>query len=148
MGNREQHLSDAKNKLASALGAPVAVSSLYETAAWGKTDQAAFINQVLVFENEMNAPQLLDVVLETEKQMGRVRTEKWSARIIDIDILFFGTQVIHEPDLQVPHPFLHERRFTLEPLCEVMPHLAHPVLHKTCMQLLAECTDTLEVKKL
>lgn len=148
LGQREQYLQEANNKLSEILGTPIAVSSLYETAAWGKTDQPAFLNQVLVFENNISVHDLLKLVLATEQAMGRQRQEKWTARNIDIDILFYGAHVIQEQNLQVPHPFLHERRFTLEPLCEIAPQFMHPVLHKTCAQLLADCKDQLEVSKL
>ena len=78
--------------------------------------------------------------------MGRVRNKKWEQRCIDIDILFFNNEIINEEGLKVPHPHLHERRFTLIPLCELMPKFIHPLLNKTIDQLLDECIDDKEVK--
>lgn len=148
LGRREAYLQEAKNKLTEILGAPIAVSALYQTAAWGKTNQPAFLNQVLVFEPSVPAETLLQTILLIEKKMGRQREEKWAERNIDIDILFYGSQVIQIPHLQIPHPHLHQRRFTLEPLAEVAPLFVHPVFNKSLRQLLADCTDKLEVTKL
>ncbi len=141
-------MQEAKNKLTEILGAPIAVSALYQTAAWGKTNQPAFLNQVLVFEPSVPAETLLQTILLIEKKLGRQREEKWAERNIDIDILFYGSQVIQTPHLQIPHPHLHQRRFTLEPLAEVAPLFVHPVFNKSLRQLLADCTDKLEVTKL
>ncbi len=77
-----------------------------------------------------------------EEEMGRVRSEKWGARIIDIDILFVGQTVLKDPDLIIPHPQLHMRRFTLLPLAEIAPEFIHPVFSKSCNDLLKECTDS------
>jgi 2-amino-4-hydroxy-6-hydroxymethyldihydropteridine diphosphokinase len=90
----------------------------------------------------------LQKLLNIEWVIGRTREEKWGPRIIDIDILFFGDDVINEPNLQIPHPHLHNRRFTLDPLAELAPTLIHPVLGKNILQLKDELTDSLVVKKL
>ncbi len=148
LGNREMNLQEAKNRLTEILGAPIAVSSLYQTAAWGYTHQPDFLNQVLVFDHAPEAETLLQTILAIEQKMGRVREQKWAGRNIDIDILFYGSQVIQTPHLQIPHPHLHQRRFTLEPLAEVAPGFVHPVFKKNLRQLLADCTDKLEVTKL
>lgn len=148
MGNRLSNLAEAKTKLAAQIGNPVSVSSIYETAAWGKTDQQAFLNQVLQFETELLPHGLLQLVLATETDMGRIRTEKWGSRLIDIDVLFYGQQVVQLPDLTIPHPFIQERRFTLVPLCEIAPEWIHPLLKHNMQELLENCPDTLEVKKI
>lgn len=80
--------------------------------------------------------------------MGRTRDEKWGSRIIDIDILYYNSDIINEPGLHIPHPELHKRRFTLEPLDEIAPDYVHPVLNKTNRQLKKELKDDLVVKKL
>ena len=80
--------------------------------------------------------------------MGRKREVKIGPRTIDIDILLFNNEIIHQPHLTIPHPRLHERRFALTPLAEIAPNIIHPVLHKTIQQLLSECTDTLDVHKI
>jgi 2-amino-4-hydroxy-6-hydroxymethyldihydropteridine diphosphokinase len=86
----------------------------------------------------MEPGELLDFLLAAEKRMGRVRGERWGPRVIDLDILIFGHKVINEGALQIPHPRLHERRFVLAPLCDIAPHLVHPLLGKTISQILAE----------
>ncbi|MCA0428752.1 MAG: 2-amino-4-hydroxy-6-hydroxymethyldihydropteridine diphosphokinase [Bacteroidetes bacterium] len=123
-------------------------SSVYKTAAWGKQDQPEFLNQVLLCASECSAEQVLEMCLKTEQAMGRIRTEKWEARIIDIDILLFNDQVIQLPNLQIPHPFLPQRRFSLVPLAELIPDFQHPILKKSIHQLLQDCPDKLEVCKL
>ncbi|MBX7206578.1 MAG: 2-amino-4-hydroxy-6-hydroxymethyldihydropteridine diphosphokinase [Bacteroidia bacterium] len=148
MGNRQAFLQQALQLLTQQLNRPVAVSSLYETAAWGNTNQPDFLNQVLVFEHAPEAETLLETILAIEQKMGRVRQQKWAGRNIDIDILFYGSQVINTPHLQIPHPYLHQRRFTLEPLAEVAPGFVHPVFKKNIQQLLAVCPDKLEVTRL
>lgn len=125
-----------------------AVSSLYETAAWGIEEQPSFLNQVIAIKTKFEALELLQLVLHIEKLAGRQRDIKWGQRTLDIDILLFNNEIINTPQLTVPHPFLPERRFTLTPLCEIAPHIIHPVLQKTIQQLLEECPDTLGVKKL
>ncbi|PZR33762.1 MAG: 2-amino-4-hydroxy-6-hydroxymethyldihydropteridine diphosphokinase, partial [Azospira oryzae] len=123
-------------------------SSLYQTSAWGKTDQPDFLNQVIEISYEGDPFLLLKSLLDIESKMGRVRIEKWGTRIIDIDILFYGNTIVNGSDLRVPHPQIPYRRFTLIPLVEIAPDFIHPVLHQSNTQLLHECTDLLEVKKL
>jgi 2-amino-4-hydroxy-6-hydroxymethyldihydropteridine diphosphokinase len=120
-------------------------SSLYQTAAWGNTAQPAYLNQVLMIKTSLTATQLLHIILGIEKDMGRIREEKYAPRIIDIDILFFNREVIDLPGLQVPHPHIASRRFVLQPLCEIVPKKIHPVLHLSAEALLAACTDPLPV---
>jgi 2-amino-4-hydroxy-6-hydroxymethyldihydropteridine diphosphokinase len=104
----------------------------------GKTDQDWFVNGVVSLETSMDPRELLDFLLSIERKMGRVREAKWGPRTIDLDILFYGNQILKETDLQVPHPRLHERRFVLIPLKDVAPDLVHPVLGKTVSEILAE----------
>ncbi len=146
MGDRAQQLQTAATLLSQQLGNPVKESAIYETAAWGNENQPSFLNQVLQFETALSGSELLNIVLTTEQQMGRVRTQKWTERSIDIDILLAGSSIINEPDLQVPHPYLHQRRFTLVPLNEIAPDMMHPLLKKSINTLLLECADDLEVK--
>ena len=102
----------------------VAVSPLYETPPWGKTDQPPFLNAAALIETSLSARGVLDAILAVERKLGRERTERWGPRIVDIDILLFGDEAIDEPKLQVPHPHLHERAFALKPLVDVMPDAA------------------------
>lgn len=123
-------------------------SFIYETEAWGKIDQPAYYNQVIELNTTLDANSLMQKLLQIEKMMGRERTEKWAPRLIDLDILYFNNEVINEPDLKIPHPHLHERRFTLVPLSEILPDMLHPVLKRSNKNLLESLTDALKVRVL
>ena len=148
LGDRNNNLAEAVRLINSECGTVIKSSSLYETAAWGKSDQPDFLNQALQIQTELNARQLIRKLLKIEKRMGRIRSEKMGPRIIDIDILLFNNEIHELPFLSIPHPEMQKRRFALQPLAEIDPDLKHPVLKKTIQQLLDECPDQLEVKKL
>jgi 2-amino-4-hydroxy-6-hydroxymethyldihydropteridine diphosphokinase len=148
MGQRNEQLAYAARLIEERCGNVIDRSSLYETGAWGKTDQDSFLNQALVLETSLNARDLLSEILYIENLMGRDRIEKYGPRIIDIDIIFFNHQVIREDGLMVPHPEMAKRRFVLEPLAQVIPAYIHPIYFKTVTELLNECDDTLPVKKI
>lgn len=101
----------------------VAVSSLYRTPPWGVTDQPDFLNAVVAVDTALTARQLLDLCLETERRLKRVRAGRWGPRVIDIDILLYGDEAIDEEGLQVPHPRMASRAFVLVPLAEIVPDL-------------------------
>lgn len=103
--------------------AVTAVSSLYKTPPWGKTDQPDFLNAVACVETELAPRLLLDACLTAERALKRVRVERWGPRVIDIDVLWFEGQVVDEPGLQVPHPRMLERAFVMVPLAEIAPNL-------------------------
>jgi len=147
LGKREENLANARELLNQQCGTIVAASSLYETAAWGKTDQPAFLNQALELDTSLNARQLIRKILKVEKMMGRVREEKYGPRLIDIDILLFNQEKHNYHFLKLPHPEMQHRRFALLPLAEIAAGAIHPVFEKTITQLLDECKDELEVKK-
>lgn len=147
MNQPERQLQKAQEHISRQVGIVVRSSSIYQTAAWGKTDQPDFLNQVLIVESEKPAPEVMQVLLGIEKKMGRIRTEKNAPRVIDIDILFFNHDMMKEKDLLVPHPQVQNRRFVLVPLNQLSPNFRHPVLKKTIHQLLQECADPLNVKK-
>jgi 2-amino-4-hydroxy-6-hydroxymethyldihydropteridine diphosphokinase len=122
LGEREETV-----RRAAALVGARRLSALRETEPWGLADQPLFVNAVAELETELSARALLERLLETERELGRVRTRvRWGPRTIDLDLLIYGRQVIDEPDLTVPHPRLHERRFVLEPLAELEPDLVIP----------------------
>ena len=147
MGEREKNLDTAKQLVDEQCGKINLSSSLYETAAWGNTNQPPFLNQALIIETTMNAQQLLQQLLKIEKMMGRIREEKYGPRLIDIDILLFNEEIYNLPFLKVPHPELQNRRFALMPLAEIAGPLIHPVYKKSILKLLDECNDQLAVKK-
>lgn len=147
LGDREKNLAKARYLIDQQCGSIFKQSSIYETGAWGKTDQPAFLNQALEIYTPLNPRQLIRRILKTEKLMGRVREEKYGPRIIDIDILMFNDEIHHYHFLNLPHPEMQNRRFALLPLAEIAPDLIHPVLKKTIVQLLEECPDDLPVKK-
>ena len=148
LGEREIYLQQAVQHIVQEVGPVIKSSSVYETQSWGKTDEPDYLNQVILLQTELPPLALLTRVLHIESILGRVRKERWGARVIDIDVLFYGDQVINEPQLQVPHPRLHERRFTLEPLAEIAPELIHPVLNNNVLSIKNALKDTLIVKKL
>jgi 2-amino-4-hydroxy-6-hydroxymethyldihydropteridine diphosphokinase len=113
MGDRLQNLHQAIILLSEAVGPVTQQSAVYETAAWGKTDQPAFLNQALLLTTELSAQELIITVLSVEEMMGRHRNEKFGPRVIDIDIMFYNEAVIDEPNLSIPHPQMQNRRFAL-----------------------------------
>lgn len=147
LGEREKQLHTAISLLNETCGKIVEVSNIYKTAAWGKIDQPSFLNQALKIETNFTARQLIRKILKTEKQMGRIRKEKYGPRLIDIDILLYNHEVHDYPLLKLPHPELQNRRFALMPLAEIAPDLMHPVLQQKISTLLKQCPDKLEVKK-
>ena len=147
LGNRQENLQLAYQFIQEQIGNITAESSIYETAAWGLTEQNAFLNQVLHIQTQYQAIVVLKKVLDIERSMGRVREIKWGARMIDIDILYYNNDIIEVNNLVVPHPFIHERRFVLVPLCEIASDLVHPKLKQTNKQLLEKCVDSSKVIK-
>ena len=148
LGNRLKNLKQAVEFIGSRGGKITGLSSVYETAAWGKTDQPPFLNQVIALQTNRAASDLMTAVLEIEEKMGRKRLDRYGPRIIDIDILLYGNEIHHSKHLKVPHPELPNRRFALVPLAELAADLIHPVLQKSVSKLLAECEDGLAVNKL
>ena len=148
LGDPLSSLQTALGKIEKELGKVVRSSSIYATEPWGIKDQPIFYNQVIEIKTDLNAHETLNKLLEIETSMGRIRTEKWAERIIDIDILYFEDQVINTENLVIPHPGIPDRRFVLVPLCELIPDQVHPVLKASNADLLRSTVDTLEVQKL
>lgn len=149
LGNRKDNLSRAISLIALEIGEVVSVSSVYETAAWGKEDQPAFLNQAVAVNTGFTALEVLQKALAIEKTLGRVRKEKWGERLIDIDLILFGDAVIDIQNLlHVPHPHMQERKFVMAPLAEIAPLMVHPVLGQTVQNIYENITDALEIKKL
>lgn len=147
IGDRGAILNASKLAIEAHCGKILKVSALYETEAWGINSDKKYLNQVIKIETDLKPQQLMKRLLKIEKKLGRVRTENQNSdRTIDLDLLLFNSEVIESPDLQVPHPRLHLRKFVLVPLAEIEPQLLHPVAKKTMVQLLKTCKDKLAVK--
>lgn len=148
LGDRKLHLQQAIERIEDEIAPIINQSAVYETQSWGKADSPDYLNQVILIQTGLSAQVILQIILNIEWKIGRVREEKWGPRVIDIDILFYGDALIDEPELKIPHPELHKRRFTLEPLAAIAPDLVHPILNKNILQLRSELKDDLIVKKL
>ena len=147
MGDRMANLNTAKKWVEIQIGSIQKISSIYETAAWGHTNQADFLNQLIVVQTELNADKLMQHLLEIELKMGRERDIPMGPRTIDLDIIYFNNEVINLQNLTIPHPKIAERRFVLTPLCEIDPEYIHPILNKSNASLLKDCGDSLAVYK-
>lgn len=148
IGNRLLNLQLALMLIEKQVGTILKKSAVYETAAWGLTTQSPFLNQVLLVSTSLPAFELLKTLLQIEHELGRERKEKMGPRTIDIDILFYNTEIISSRDLTIPHPQIANRRFVLTPLNEIAPEFVHPGLKKKIVELLEMCPDNLEVKKI
>jgi len=168
-GDRVNMLEQAVSMIAEKCGQVSLSSSFYESEPWGFKDNTPFINQVIEIDSGLPPEELLAKLLEIEETLGRKRVDsrqsavcnnppspishlpslnsQFVPRTIDLDILFYGNKLVFTEKLMIPHPRLHERRFTLEPLNEIAPGFQHPVLKKSISQLLCECNDPGEVKK-
>ncbi len=147
LGNRKANLLDAIARLEARGIGSIRVSSLYETAPIGYLDQPGFLNAVLKAASAAGPEALLEHVAAVETEMGRVRDIPNGPRVIDIDILFYGNHIVFTDTLEIPHPRLMFRRFVLEPLAEISPHLRHPGPERTGTELLARVQDQ-EVRRI
>jgi 2-amino-4-hydroxy-6-hydroxymethyldihydropteridine diphosphokinase len=149
LGNRETNLEQAVAQIEKYIGKVRRSSSVYETDPWGFRSDDAFLNIVVEVGTDLEPQELLAVILNIESSMGRVRnSQQYSSRVIDIDILLYNDLVTDTPDLKIPHPRLHERKFVLIPLCEIAADMIHPVFKKTFRELLDVCEDRSNVAPL
>jgi len=147
LGDRAANLCAALAQLDVA-GQVLAVSALYETQPVDVPDQSWFLNCVAAVETEKTPRELLQLVLQIEAEMGRLRMRKQGPRNIDIDVVLFGDRVVDEPGLRIPHPELQKRRFVLEPLVEIAPEARHPELGKSARDLLVALPGGQTVRRL
>lgn len=137
LGDRLQVLGDTVRRLSEEFLTEVKVSAVYETPPWGITEQPAFLNLVLTGNSEWKPPAILNFVKTLEREIGRVPAPRNGPRLIDIDLVAYGEQVWQSPEVEAPHPRMHERDFVLVPFCDVWPEWKHPRLNKTARELLA-----------
>lgn len=143
LGDRMLNIRRALDHLSSRFGKPEKISSLYETAPWGDLSQPAYLNCVAGFRTAEGPAEVLHTLLQTEEKEGRIRQgHQFESRTIDLDLLLYGDAILHRPGLQLPHPRMNQRKFTLVPLCEIYPQLVHPVEKLTFAELLLRCEDT------
>ena len=143
IGDVKETFIDSIKLLEDSVGQVLKVSSLYSTKAWGVENQPDFLNQVLVLNTELEPQEILDNCMDIEMELGRVRKQKWYERTIDIDILFYNSEIIETPNLIIPHKYIHERNFVLFPIVDIIPSFIHPLLRKSMTELKNECKDEL-----
>ncbi len=148
LGNRFANLQKAVINIQQSCGKIVQSSAIYETSAWGLTQQPAFYNQALILSTQLSPEELMLALLQIENSMGRTRELKMGPRVIDLDILLIDQLIQDTELLQLPHPALPFRKFALLPLAQIAPNLIHPKLQKSIEDLLKICPDPLDVQKL
>lgn len=150
-GNVKESFLEAEKWIQKRIGTITSKSSIYASPPWGFQSSLDFLNQVIAVQTGCTPNKVLEHLLHIETLLGRNRTSKaptYSNRPIDLDILYFGNAIVREHALEIPHPRLHLRRFTLAPLAEIAPNLVHPTLHQTQQQLLHQCPDHGKVTRL
>ena len=147
LGERESLLQDAIIAIEGRIGQVVEKSKVYESTPWRVEGQKNYLNQIVKVKTELLADDILSTVLDIEKELGRIRLEKWGERLIDIDIIFYNDLIIETAQLCVPHKHMHERMFVLTPMHNIAPELVHPIYNKTVAELLQICKDTELVKE-
>lgn len=149
LGDRKKNLYSTADFIQNEIGIITKSSSVYETEPWGFEHNANFLNQAFEVNTELQPEEILERIKNFEDKSGKQkRTNAYLPREMDIDILFFNNEIINLPDLTIPHPRLHERKFVLEPLNEINPDLIHPVFNKKISELYKNCRDKNDVVKL
>lgn len=140
LGDKAYHLERAIQEISVKVGKVTKASSVIETEAWGFESDSTFLNQAICIESPFSAIELLDQLQSIEKEIGREKKSNsgYESRIIDIDILFYGSMVVETDRLKIPHPLLQNRFFALRPLAEIAAHLVHPIFNKSIETMLRE----------
>ena len=144
-GNRTANLALAHRLLSRNIGIVLKESPIYQTEPWGGVEQAPYYNQVLWVKTVRSLEDAFRKCQILEQKMGRQRLQKWGPRVIDVDVLYYNQEQVNTATLTVPHRHLHERRFVLQPLCDIAPDYRHPILNQTTTELLAVCPDQLSI---
>jgi len=145
-GKRRQQLEAALEAIGKEIGEIKRLSSWYESASWGFESEHAFLNVVAEVKTGLSPINVLNTLLSIEQQLGRIRSKErgYADRPVDLDVLLYADRIVDLPELTVPHPRMHERRFTLKPLCDLVPEKKHPTIGTTFKSLLQVCPDTIE----
>ncbi|MBI5195381.1 MAG: 2-amino-4-hydroxy-6-hydroxymethyldihydropteridine diphosphokinase [Nitrospirae bacterium] len=143
LGRRQENCERAVSLLAENGIKILKCSSMIETKPWGIKDQPDFINMAVEAETSLKPEELLKAIKKIENEMGRHKSVRWGPRPIDVDILFYDDLIIKTPELEIPHPLIHERYFVLNPLAEIAPEKVHPVLKKSIKTLWLELSGTI-----
>lgn len=141
LGNREANLQKAVSLIDDIIGKVILKSAVYKSPAWGNPNQPDFLNMALVCQSQLSPIQVLSKIFEIETLFKRVKTEKWGARTMDIDIIFYNNLVLNTNNLIIPHPLMQVRKFVLVPLLQIIPAYIHPVLKKSIANLHQQCVD-------
>jgi 2-amino-4-hydroxy-6-hydroxymethyldihydropteridine diphosphokinase len=147
LGDRLANLNNAIQKIELHCGKIISCSAIYETAAWGFTEQPPFFNQALQVETALSATELMQQLLIIELSLGRERLLPLGPRTIDLDIIYFNNEIIQNDIVSIPHPRMEQRNFVLIPLNEIAPTYLHPVLNIPTSTLLKQCKDESHVYK-
>jgi 2-amino-4-hydroxy-6-hydroxymethyldihydropteridine diphosphokinase len=146
MGDRQDNLKRGIECLKQAKINVVAQSSIYETSPWGVENQDMYLNQVIGIETNISPEELIQICKSCEQKVGRnIDQGHMQARVLDIDIVFYGDMILSKPELEIPHPRMHQRLFVLIPLLELDEDFVHPILGKAVWELYNECRDHSEV---
>ena len=136
LGDRINYLKKALVKLKQNNIQIIKSSNINETEPYGYKEQGKFLNMAVEIDSDLEPFELMKLISKIESELGRIRTKRWGPRVIDIDIIFYNSLIINEPDLKIPHPDMQNRFFVLKPLQEIAPDFVHPVLKKTITELL------------
>ena len=142
LGDRQDYLTKASVELKLEIGQIIKSSKIYESPAWGVSNQKKYLNQIIKIKTEYSASLILEKALKIEDKLGRVRIKKWGERVIDIDLLLFNFDIIEETNLSIPHKYMHKRKFVLVPLNELAGNYLHPIYNITINELLNKCKDS------
>ena len=149
MGDTRHYLEQAVAMIGKQIGHIISQSPIYQSEPWGFNAKQMFLNQSVMVKTELEPHAVLEHCLQIESELGRTRSGNgYEPRTIDIDIIFYGSRIINQPDLKVPHPLMHLRNFVLRPLCDIAPDFVHPTLNKAISQLASECEDNGECERM